>query len=183
MPNIISIERFATGYAYTLDTPPSTGWDIWLDGQRLKTRLNDTYYFYVSRDGTPPAIEVAAAYEDTASSSASTKIRLQWQHYGASHYIVERSLDNITYTRLGTVSANGNVWHNFDAPSDEGTTYYKIYAAVPDADDYRKTSLALPFTVTQALIPTAPTVRITATGGDATITEVRDISGAPLIFE
>ena len=168
---ITNIERFATGYAFTLDTPPATGWDVWLNGQRLQTQLNDTYYFYTTSSNTPPPIEVVAGNEDTASSNASTQILIQWQHYGASHYIVERSTDNVTFLRYGTVYANGNIFHNFIGATAEGTTYYRVYAAVQDQDDYRKTSLPLPCSVTQALIPTAPNVRIDAESGNAIITE------------
>ena len=166
---ITAIERFGTGYAFTLDTPPSTGWDIWLDGARIRTRLDDTYYFYATASETPPPIEVVAAYNDTPSMSASTQIRLQWMHNGAQFYIVERSTDNITFTRIGYVVANGNVYHNFDAPTVEGTTYYRVYAAVQQGNAYRTTSLPLPCTVSQALIPSEPLVSIFVENGDAII--------------
>ena len=166
---ITAIERFGTGYAFTLDTPPSTGWDVWLDGARIQTRLDDTYYFYTSTSETPPPIEVIEAYNDTPSMSASTQIRLQWMHTGAQSYIVERSTDNITFTRLGYVYANGNIFHNFDAPTVEGTTYYRVYAAVQAGESYRATSLPLPCVVSQALIPTEPLVSISVVDGDAII--------------
>src|SRR5574343_1035964 len=176
MGNILSVNRLATGYEFTLDTPPTTGWDIWLDGQRLVSRLVDTYYYHVSTSDIPPALEVVAGYDDTASTYASKHIRLQWQHYGAQYYIIESSSDNVTFVRFGVVYANGNVFHNYDGLAASGITYYRVFAAVQDGQDYRKVSMALPCRVSQALIPTAPRVRMVPTGtGKVTITEIRDI--------
>ncbi len=178
MSTITNIETTATGYTYTLEAPPATGWDVYLNGTRILTRYTDmtltlprgTEIGGIEID-VPPPIEVVSPSEYTLSALARSLVTLQWQHIGATHYIVERG-DGDTFVTLDVLPADGEVTHTFEAQTVQGTSHYRVMAAVQDDEGFRPTSRPLPVTVTQALIPEEPLVEMDVAAGEVAIIEV-----------
>ena len=136
---------------------------------RLETRYTAGAYKLYKTTVYPPAIEVIDPYNDTASHGSAGKIRLQWQHVGATYYIIERSTDNVTYSRVGIQAGSGNVWHTFVFPATNGRSYWKVYPANEDENGYYKTGYAIPMTVDQSSLPVMPDVSVSYSGGNAVI--------------
>jgi hypothetical protein len=175
MSNITNIAKIDGGWLYTLDTAPANGWDIWLAAVRLASRVTDTEYKVITGETVPPAIEVVDPYLETPSFGSAGRVRLQWQHVGALYYIVERSSDGVTYSRVGVVPGAGNVWHTFVFPGTNGRSYWKVYAAAEDQAGYYKTSYALPLMVDQSVLPVPPEVLASYAAGNVTISAMTAI--------
>lgn len=171
MSNITNINKIDGGWQYTLAAVPANGWDIWLAAVRLESRYASTTYKLFRTDVYPPAIEVVDPYMETPSFGSAGAVRLQWQHKGATYYIVERSGDGVTYARVGVVPGSGNVWHTFVFPGVNGRCYWKVFPAGYDDIGYYKTGYALPMAVDQSVLPVPPEVRVSysATTGNLTI--------------
>lgn len=158
MSNITDITKIDGGWQYTLDTAPACGWDIWLDGTRLVSRVTDTTYKLFVSDSRPPAIEVIDPSTDTPSHSAAGTIRVSWQHTGAWFYIIEYSPDDTDYYQIDVVPGDGDVWHRFVITAQDSTGYFRIYPASLDDTGYYKTGFSVPCIVEQAFLPKAPIV-------------------------
>ena len=171
MTAIQQIERFDTGFEFTLDAAPLGGYDVWLNGERIETRYTLATYYYTTQARTPPPLEFVAGWEDTESIYAGNDVRIQWQHFGATEYLVERSADGVDYARFGHVPANGNIHHTFQGPAVAGTAYYRVYAARWRGGALLKTSSPLACQVYHATIPLPPSVQVSVAGGAATLSE------------
>lgn len=177
MSNITNISKIDGGWQYTLATAPANGWDIWLGAVRLASRYTATTYLLYRTDVYPPPIEVVDPYLETPSFGSAGKVRLQWQHVGATYYIVERSGDGVTYARVGVVPGSGNVWHTFTFAAVNGRSYWKVFPAALDDIGYYKTGYALPLVVDQSVLPTPPEVRVSyaAATGNLTIAALTEL--------
>ncbi len=174
MSNITAIAKIDGGWQYTLDTPPSAGWDIWQGGSRLKSKHSSTTYKLYQNTARPPEIDVIDPYLQTASHIAAGCSKIYWQHFGAKFYIIEYSPDGIDYFRLDVIAGNGNIHHSYSFTGIEGATYWKIFAGEQDAQGYYKTSLAIPCIVEQSVLPVSPQVLIQAFEGDAIIKNTKE---------
>lgn len=174
MSSITNISKIDGGWQYTLDTAPVNGWDIWLNAVRLETRYTSATYKLYESEPYPPPIEVIDPYEETPSFGSAGKIRLQWQHVGATWYIIERSGDGVNYARVGTVPGSGNVWHTFVFAATDGRSYWRVFPAALDDKGYYKTGYALPFVIDQSALPVPPEVSVSysATTGNLTISRL-----------
>lgn len=132
MSNIISIEKTDGGWIYTLDTPPVGGWDIFLDGERIKSRVTDATYTYSSELSFPPPLEVIRPDLTTASHYADNEIILWWLHSGADYYLVQYSADNSLWINLKIYPYSGGVRQSVIARDLYGDAQ-RYYRAIPGA--------------------------------------------------
>jgi hypothetical protein len=130
MPNIVNIEKTEGGWIYTLDTPPAGGWDIFLNGERLKSRVTDATYTYSSALSFPPPIEVIRPDLTTASHYADNEIILWWLHSGADYYLIQYSADNSLWIDLKIYPYSGGVRQSI-IERDLYADSQRYYQAIP----------------------------------------------------
>ncbi len=130
MANITDIERIDGGWRYTLDTPPVGGWDIFLSGARLATRVTGTTYDLMSASGYPPPIEVIRPDLTTPSHYASNSITILWPHCGSPYYLIQYSDDNLVWVDLGVHAYSGGV-QQYATEHDIYVDTHRYYRAIP----------------------------------------------------
>lgn len=103
----------------------------------------------------------------SATASSSSQINLSWTDNAnnASGYIVQRSPDNVTFTQVGTVGANGNSYSD-SGLSASSTYYYRVYAYNSGGNSgYSNTANA-------TTLPSAPTAPTGLTATTASISQI-----------